>query len=75
MTVDAVTTSSINSIKLEVISDGNVIETVNATSIAKGDMTFNISAPTNNCTYKISVDAKKASNGSITVSKVTYSNF
>lgn len=76
MTVDAVTASSINSIKLEVLSDANVIETVNATSIKTGDMTFSITAPTNNCTYKISVDAKKgSSNGLIQVSKVTYSNF
>lgn len=75
MTVDSVTTTSINSLKLTVATDSNfsnVVETVSATA-KTGAVTFNISNPTPSAYYKITVDCKSASkNGIIQVSKVQY---
>lgn len=75
MTVDSVTTSSINSIKLTVATDSsfsNAIETVSATA-KTGAVTFSIANPTPNAYYKITIDCKSASsNGIIQVSKVQY---
>ena len=76
MTVDAVTTSKINSLKLYVSSDANFTtkDTYTATA-AKGNVVFNISKPVANAYYKIEVDcASGSSNGLITVSKVVYAN-
>ena len=73
MTIDAVTPTNINSIKMEVLLNDKVLETISGT-IAKGDCVFNISNPQEGCKFKIYVDCKKSSNGSIQVSKVTYSN-
>lgn len=77
MTVDAVTATSINSIKLVVASDSsfsNNVQTISVTP-ATGDLKFNIPTPTANCYYKIEVDCKKASsNGPIQISKVVYTN-
>ncbi len=76
VTVDAVTTSSINSVKLYVKdAAGNVIETVNGT-VAKGEMEFAVTTPTANCTYELEFDcASGSSNGLIQVSKVAYWGF
>lgn len=76
MTVDAVTTSKINSLKLYVSSDANFStkDTYTATA-AKGNVVFNISKPVANAYYKIEVDcASGSSNGLIQVSKVVYEN-
>lgn len=76
MTVDAVTTSKINSLKLYVSSDANFTtkDTYTATA-AQGNVVFNISKPVANAYYKIEVDcASGSSNGLITVSKVVYAN-
>lgn len=76
MTVDAVTTSKINSLKLYVSSDANfkTKDTYTATA-AKGNVVFNISKPVANAYYKIEVDcASGSSNGLIQVSKVVYAN-
>ena len=76
MTVDAVTTSKINSLKLYVSSDANFTtkDTYTATA-AKGNVVFNISKPVANAYYKIEVDcASGSSNGLITVSKIVYAN-
>ena len=76
MTVDAVTTSKINSIKLYVANNSSFsnAEEISVTP-AKGDLTFNIQNPTANCFYKIEVDcASGSSNGLITISKVVYTN-
>lgn len=76
MTVDAVTTDKINSLKLYVSSDANFTtkDTYTATA-AKGNVVFNISKPVANAYYKIEVDcASGTSNGLITVSKVVYAN-
>ena len=62
MTVDAVTTSKINSLKLYVSSDANFTtkDTYTAT-VAKGDVVFNISKPVANAYYKIEVDCASGS--------------
>lgn len=76
MTVDAVTTDKINSLKLYVSSDADFTtkDTYTATA-AKGNVVFNISNPVANAYYKIEVDcASGSSNGLITVSKVVYAN-
>lgn len=79
MTIDAITATYVNSIKLEVLSaDGNTVETVSGTA-KQGDCVFSISNPLQNCKYKITVDckqntAKKAKNGFVQVSKVVYTN-
>lgn len=74
VTVDKVTASSVNSFKLIVASDANfekVIETVSL-NIKAGENTFSCTTPTANCYYKIVIDCKKASNGSVQISKLEY---
>ena len=76
MTIDAIVTTYVNSIKLEVLSaDGNTVkETVSGTA-KQGDCVFSISNPQQNCKYKITVDCKQSkSNGPVQVSKVVYTN-
>lgn len=76
MTVDEVTTTKINSLKLYVSSDANFTtkDTYTATA-AKGNVVFNISNPVANAYYKIEVDCASGSlNGLIQVSKVVYAN-
>ncbi len=75
ITIDAVTENNINSITLYCGNSASDCETSLGTfSIATGDQSVSISSPANNKFYKISVDCKKSSNGSITVSKVVYTN-
>lgn len=82
MTIDAITATYVNSIKLEVLSgeDGvTVKETVLGTA-KQGDCVFKISNPQQDCKYKITVDCKKntaknGKNGFVQVSKVVYANF
>ena len=82
MTIDAITATYVNSIKLEVLSgeDGvTVKETVLGTA-KQGDCVFKISNPQQDCKYKITVDckqntAKNGKNGFVQVSKVVYANF
>jgi|GEM_PF-1801420 len=80
MTIDDITATYVNSIKLEVLSVGeDVKETVLGTA-KQGDCVFKISNPQQDCKYKITVDckkntAKKAKNGFVQVSKVVYANF
>ena len=75
MTVDAVTVSKINSLKLYVSTDPNFStkDTYTATP-ATGDVVFDITNPVENAYYKIEVDCVAGSNGLITVSKVVYAN-
>ena len=73
ITIDAVTTSSINSITLYCgDSADNCTTSLGTFNIAKGDQSVKINTPASNQFYKISVDCKKASNGQIQVSKVVY---
>ena len=76
MTVDAVTLSSINSVKLYVSAESDFSNAKTyTTTVAKGAVTFSVAVPTPNCYYKIEVDCKKASsNGPIQVSKVVFAN-
>lgn len=74
VTIDAVTTSKVNSTYLVVASDAsfsNIIETVNV-SIAKGDLTYTIENPGANYYYKLVYDCASGSNGLIQISKVVY---
>lgn len=74
MTIDAITATNVNSIKLEVLDGSTVKETIDGKA-AKGNCVFNITNPQNNCKYKITVDCKKgSSNGLVQVSKVVYTN-
>lgn len=79
MTIDAITATYVNSIKLEVLSVGeDVKETVLGTA-KQGDCVFKISNPQQDCKYKITVDCKKntankGKNGFVQVSKVVYTN-
>lgn len=75
MTIDAITTTSVNSIKLDVLSaDNNIKETITGEA-KKGDCVFKITNPQQGCKYTITVDCKKGSaNGFVQVSKVVYTN-
>ncbi len=75
MTVDAVTTDKINSLKLYVSETSDFVSSTEySTTVDTGDVTFNITTPVENAYYKIVVDcASGSSNGLITVSKVVFS--
>lgn len=80
MTIDAITATYVNSIKLEVLSaDGKTVkETISGTA-KQGDCVFSITNPQKDCKYMITVDCKQntAKNGKIgfvQVSKVVYTN-
>lgn len=78
VTIDTVTASVVNSIKLVVASDAefaNIVETVDVDSIAAGEKTFNVSADKRaaNLYYKLVVDCNKASsNGPVQISKIVF---
>ena len=75
ITIDAVTANNINSITLYCGDKADACTTSLGTfSIARGNQSVTISSPTGNKYYKISVDCKSGSNGSISVSKVVYTN-
>ncbi|MCM1534279.1 MAG: hypothetical protein NC099_06490 [Corallococcus sp.] len=82
MTIDAVTSTSINDITLQLYSDAacsqQVGEDIGISDIAAGEQTFTIPADyyndnTDGLYYKISIDCKKSSNGTIQISKLVYS--
>lgn len=78
MTIDNITATKVNSIKLDVLSadEKTIKETITADKKVKGDYAFTITKPQQDCKYKITVDcAAGTSNGFITVSKVVYKNF
>lgn len=75
ITIDAVTASNINSITLYCGDSADACTTSLGTfTIATGEQSVTISSPTSNKFYKISADCKKSSNGTLTVSKVVYTN-
>ena len=75
ITIDAVTASSINSITLYCGDSADACTTSLGTfTIATGEKSVTISSPTSNKFYKISADCKQSSNGTLTVSKVVYTN-
>lgn len=75
VTVDAVTASKVNSIKLlasTTTSFTTPVATVDGT-VAKGDMTFTLPSPTANLYYQLVFDcAQGTSNGLVQVSKIQY---
>ena len=73
MTIDSITSSSVNSIKLNVIDSTSVIEKIDGTK-EKGECEFKITNPGENLTYEIEVDCAgtSKSNGFVQVSKVEY---
>lgn len=75
VTVDAVTASKVNSIKLLTSTTTNFstpVTTVDGT-VATGNMTFNLPAPTTDLYYQLVFDcASGSSNGLVTVSKIQY---
>ena len=81
VTIDAVTTSKINSIKLIISTDAEfstVIKTIEASTIAKGELTFDVPTEIQNTGlyYKVVFDcASGSSNGLISISKVVYTGF
>ena len=76
MTIDAITATYVNSIKLEVLSaDGKTVKETISGKVQKGDCVFNIANSQHNCKYRITVDCKKSkNNGPVQVSKVVYTN-
>ena len=73
VTIDAITTNSVNSIKLYTSSNGSTWTEADNFSIAKGAQTVTLSSPTANLYYKVEFDcASGSSNGLVTVSKVEY---
>lgn len=77
VTIDKVTASAVNSIKLTVASDAdfkNIVETVDGT-VAQGEMTFNVAEANRaaNLYYKVEFDCNKGTkNGFVQVSKVEF---
>lgn len=72
--IDAVTSTSINSIKL-LVSTSKDFTTGTATynvNVAEGEQITKITTPVANAYYKYVIDCKKASNGSIQISKITF---
>ena len=77
VTIDAITTSNVNSISLTVADDAQFetnAATYTAATLAKGDLPFTIDKPAANKFYKLTFDCKKSSsNGVIQISKVVFS--
>ena len=79
MKITAITASAINSISLEISSSSDFTKPITSISgnKATGDCTFNI--PENlqgtNYYYRIVIDCKASSNGTITVESVAYSGY
>lgn len=72
--IDAVTATSINSIKL-LVSTSADFKTNTASydvTVAKGEQTTKITTPVANAYYKYEINCKKASNGSIQISKIIF---
>ena len=75
VTVDAVSTSYINSTKLEVATNSAFTENKQEITVgaATGRLNYTITTPTTNCYYRLTYDCKSGtSNGLITVSKVEF---
>lgn len=74
ITIDKVNDASINSIKLLVSTSANFTTDTTTSydvNVAKGEQTTKIKTPVANAYYRYVIDCKKASNGSIQISKIT----
>lgn len=76
VTIDKVTTASVNSMYLIVATDSvfaTVTDSIIASSVATGDIDFKVTSPTADKYYKLVFDcAGASSNGVIQISKVSY---
>ena len=73
VTIDAITASNVNSIKLYTSSDNSTWTEAGSFSKATGAQTVSLASPTEDLYYKIEFDcASGSSNGLVTVSKVEY---
>jgi len=75
VTIDAITASKVNSMKLYVYSDSALTQEVEVITVtpATGDLTFEIANPNTDLYYKFAFDcASASSNGLITVSKIAF---
>ena len=76
LTIDKVTTSSINEINVEVSEDQNfskIKEKISIDKIEAGEKVFSIASPSNLNYFRINIDCAKASkNGSIQISNVSF---
>lgn len=73
ITIDAVTASKINSIKLYISSNGNTWTEEGAFVIGTGEKSVSITSPETNQYYKLEFDCQKgSSNGLVTLSQVVY---
>lgn len=73
--IDAVTSTSINSIKLLVSTSKDFTTDTTASydvKVANGEQITKITTPVAKAYYKYVIDCKKASNGSIQISKITF---
>lgn len=75
LTIDAVTASKVNSIKLYVSTSANFTgaQEITIDSVAEGTRKFTVTTPTANCYYKLVFDcASNSSNGIVQISKVLF---
>lgn len=75
ITIDKVNDASINSIKLLVSTSDKFTDDTTTSydvKVAEGKQTTKITAPVANAYYRYVIDCKKASNGSIQISKITF---
>ena len=79
VTIDKMTVSNVNSIKLQVSTDNSfttdsIVEEIDIPK-SQGDKVCTMTTPTANCYYKLVFDCKKgSSNGLVQISKVVYTN-
>ena len=78
MTIDSLTASKVNSIKLKVSSTAdftNATEYSVAVPSASGDVVFNVTTPATGMFYQIEINcAQGSSNGLVQVSKIVFAN-
>lgn len=72
LTIDAITTNSINSITLKTSSNGSSWTNAGTFDKSTGAKIVTLSAPAASLYYKIEVDCKKDKNGLISISRVDY---
>lgn len=75
VTIDAITANQVNSAKLIVATDAGFTDNKQEITVtpAKGENTYAVPTPTENCYYQLAYDCQKgSSNGLVTISKVEY---
>ena len=70
VTIDAITSGSVNSITLYTSSNGSSWTSAGTFSKSTGTQTVTISSPSTSKYYRVSFDCAKSSNGVVTISKV-----